>query len=174
MSETLVLPWPGGRLTLRPEQPDDLIFRYQLFCDSRTPEWYQVELPDDLRGQLMGHQFDAQTVSYVNEFPAARFDIIELDGRPIGRIVVDREHGDINLVDQAIVPELRNQGLGTAIMTWLIAESVETGLPISLYVANSNDPSLRLYRRLGFETLEDTELYLKMIRHPAPLPKAPG
>eukprot|EP01030_Chromulinospumella_sphaerica_P020254 gene20254-20162_t len=64
MSEILVVPWPGGRLTLRPERSDDLIFRFQLFCESRTPEWYQVDLPPEVRSQMMHHQFQAQTTSY--------------------------------------------------------------------------------------------------------------
>ncbi|WGM40220.1 GNAT family N-acetyltransferase [Caulobacter sp. NIBR1757] len=168
MSETIVIPWSGGDLVLRPEAPDDLIFRYELFCNSRTPEWYQAGLPDALMTQLMQHQFRAQTDSYLAEFSEARFDIIELNGRRIGRIVVDRAHGDINLVDQAIIPELRNQGMGTAILRWLIAESTAADLPISLYVANSNDPSLHLYRRMGFREIEDTQVYIKMIRPPGP------
>jgi ribosomal protein S18 acetylase RimI-like enzyme len=167
LSEVLVVPWPHGRLTLRPERSDDLIFRFQLFCDSRTPEWYQVELPPEQFSQVMHQQFQAQTESYARQLPDARFDIIELDGVPIGRIVIDR-NDKIHLSDQAIVPALRNQGLGTAIMRWLIAESVETGRPISLYVASSNDPSMRLYLRMGFETEEETPMYLKMSRPPVP------
>ena len=37
---------------------------------------------------------------------------------------------------------------------------------ITLFVANSNDPSMRLYARLGFEPVKETELYLQMIRRP--------
>ena len=61
-------------------------------------------------------QFQAQTTSYRAQFPAAQFDIIELDGRPIGRIIVDRNNARLLIVDQAIVPELRNRGIGTALM----------------------------------------------------------
>jgi ribosomal protein S18 acetylase RimI-like enzyme len=170
MSQVISIPWTGGKLTLRPEASDDLIFRFELFCQSRTPEWYRVSMPDTLRSQIMHHQFDAQTTSYSASYPRARFDIIELDGRRIGRIVIDREPARLHLVDQAIIPELRNRGLGTAIMNWLIAESTRDGLPITLYVANSNDPSMRLYARLGFEKVEETALYLKMNRPP----DAPG
>jgi ribosomal protein S18 acetylase RimI-like enzyme len=168
MSETIVIPWSGGDLVLRPEAPDDLLFRYELFCNSRTPEWYQAGLPAELMNRLMQHQFQAQTDSYLAQFSEARFDIIELAGRRVGRIVLDRANGDIHLVDQAIIPELRNQGMGTTILRWLIAESNAADLPISLYVANSNDPSLHLYLRMGFEVLDDSNVYLKMIRPPGP------
>ena len=166
MSESIVIPWTPGRLVLRPETPDDLIFRFELFCQSRTPEWYQVQMPDEVRSQLMHHQFRAQTMTYAGNYPKGRFDIVELDGRRIGRIVVDREPTRIHLVDQAIVPALRNQGIGGAIMRSLIEESEREGLPITLFVANSNDPSMRLYVRLGFEPVKETELYLEMIRRP--------
>ena len=166
MSDEILIPWTPGRLVLRPETADDLIFRFELFCGSRTPEWYQVQMPDDLRSQLMHHQFHAQTTTYAANYPKARFDIVELDGRRIGRIVVDREPERIHLVDQAIIPERRNQGIGGAIMRALIEESERGGLPITLFVANSNDPSMRLYARLGFEPVKETELYLQMVRRP--------
>ena len=106
---------PLGRVTLRAETDADGDFRYWLFCNSRQPE-FAVLLPPPVFEQVMRHQFHAQTVSYLAEFPRARFDIIELGGQPIGRIVVDRPGDVVYIIDQAIVPELRNKGLGTAIM----------------------------------------------------------
>lgn len=166
MSETLSIPWPGGRLTLRPETPADLLFRFDLFCKSRAPEWSQVALPDDVRAQIMHHQFDAQTRSYASQFSKARFDIVELDGRPIGRIIVDYGPDEFHLVDQAIMPEHRNRGIGTAIMTDLIANARAAGLPITLMVADDNDPSKRLYDRLGFVTTKTEPVYLAMAWRP--------
>ena len=60
----------------------------------------------------MRQQFHAQTVSYREQFPAAAFDIIELDGEPIGRMVVDRPGDQMHLVDIAIVPERARPGAG--------------------------------------------------------------
>src|SRR4051812_16733139 len=77
-------------LRLRPEQETDLAFRYRLFCESRPAEFALLQLEPAAFEQLMGFQFQAQTVSYRANFPQARFDIIELDQAPIGRIVVDR------------------------------------------------------------------------------------
>src|SRR5262249_22540371 len=113
------MPSPVGPVRLRPERADDRDFRYELFCDSRQPEFALV-LPPDVFRQVMAHQFHAQTVGYLAEFPQARFDIVELDGRPIGRIVVDRPGTMLHIVDQAIIPELRGRGIGTAIMRALM------------------------------------------------------
>ena len=109
-----------------------------------------VQLDPQVREQLMQHQFAAQTKGYLTQFPKARFDIIELDGEPIGRIVVDRPDDMMLIVDQAIVPHLRNKGSVTTIMRALMDEALKRAIPLRLMVGSSNDPSLRLYLRLGF------------------------
>lgn len=161
-SETTAIDWPGGALTLRPETPDDLQFRFDLFVRSRPPEWDQVQLPLDQLTQVMNHQFWAQTNTYLARFPEARFDIVELDGERIGRIVVNRPGDRIHIVDQAIVPTLRGQGLGTAIMRQLMDEAAAESLFMTLKVSNANDPSMRLYSRLGFEVLTESLEYIEM------------
>ena len=161
-SQTLDIPWPAGRLTLRPETQADLPFRFQLFIRSRPPEWDQVYLPIEELTQLMNQQFWAQTETYLARFPEARFDIIELNGEPIGRIVVNRPGDCIHIVDQAISPQLRNQGLGTAVMRSLMEEAAADGLFMTLKVSNANDPSMKLYSRLGFEPVDESLEYIEM------------
>jgi ribosomal protein S18 acetylase RimI-like enzyme len=160
---------PLGILRLRPERPSDRDFRFRLFCDSRLPEWDQVQLEPAVREQIMGMQFEAQTTTYAARFPRARFDIIEAGGEPIGRIVVDRPGAWIHIVDHAIVPDLRNRGAGTAIMRALMEEAASAGLPVRLKVASANDPSLRLYLRLGFVPIETAPFYIELEwKAPAP------
>jgi ribosomal protein S18 acetylase RimI-like enzyme len=153
MDEIVEISCPHGALRLRPERDDDLAFRLRLFRDSR-PELALLPLPSPMLDQVVDFQFRAQTMSYRAQFPRARFDIIELDGAPIGRIVVDRPGSAIHIVDQALTPQYRNRGLGSTIMGALMREAGEAGLPVRLTVAPSNQPSLRLYLRLGFRTVE--------------------
>jgi len=162
MDDVVSIPSPLGQLTLRPERDDDRAFRYGLFCQSRPPEWDTVPLHPQVREELMRHQFEAQTKGYRAQFPHARFDIIELDGAPIGRIVVDRPSDMVHLVDQAIVPSWRNKGLGTTIMRTLMDEVRAHALPLRLMVGSSNDPSLRLYLRLGFVPIASTPMYIEL------------
>jgi ribosomal protein S18 acetylase RimI-like enzyme len=163
---------PLGTLTLRPECEVDQPFRYRLFVDSRLPEFALLlqQIGPDAYGQVMQMQFQAQTMTYRANFPQARFDIIELDGMPVGRIVVDRPGTTIHIVDQAVVPAMRNRGIGTAIMRALMDEAARNKLPISLKVASSNDPSMGLYLRLGFLPVEEVPFYIGMEyrRHLAP------
>jgi RimJ/RimL family protein N-acetyltransferase len=153
-----------GLLRLRPERDEDRNFRFCLFRDSRLPEFalLQRQVTPEVYDQIMQMQFQAQTVSYRAQFPGARFDIIELDGTPIGRIVVDRPLGMVHIVDQAVIPAERNRGIGTAIMKALMDEAARAALPVRLKVASSNDPSMRLYLRLGFVPVETAPLYIEM------------
>jgi ribosomal protein S18 acetylase RimI-like enzyme len=173
MDDAIAIPSPLGALTLRPERADDEVFRYQLFCDSRQPE-FKILLAPDVYEQVMRHQFHAQTVSYRHEFPQARFDIIEHASRPIGRIVVDRPGNMVHIVDQAIIPELRGGGIGTAIMRSIMADARAKGLPVRLKVASSNDPSMRLYVRLGFVPIHSVPLYIELEWTSASTPTEPA
>lgn len=164
MSEIIGVDWPHGRIELRPERPEDRDFRYRLFCRSRLPEWDLVDRATF--AQVMPHQFQAQISSYAQEFPRARLDIVELDGAPIGRIVVETRADVVHLIDQAIVPEQRNRGIGTAIMRDLMDRAAAAGLPVQLEVASANDPCIGLYSRLGFVETETAPLYLRMMWRP--------
>ena len=104
MDDTIEIASAHGVMRLRPERAEDHDFRYQLFCDSRLPEWYAVQMDPAVRAQLMQHQFRAQTETYLARFPRARFDIIELGGERIGRIVVNRPGPYLHLVDTTSSP----------------------------------------------------------------------
>jgi ribosomal protein S18 acetylase RimI-like enzyme len=47
-------------------------------------------------------------------------------------------------------------------MRELMDEAAGIGVPVRLKVADANDPSLRLYRRLGFRQISEAPAYLEM------------
>jgi len=139
---------PLGPVVVRPEAPSDDDFRLGLFAQSRPD---LAVLPAEVRATLVPMQFRAQTLGYRAQFPAARNEIIELDGRPVGRIVCDRSAGVLYLVDIALLAEMRSKGLGSAILRALMGAAV-TGM--RLRVANGNPAARRFYGRLGFVVVE--------------------
>jgi ribosomal protein S18 acetylase RimI-like enzyme len=159
MSDTIEIPSPRGQLRLRPEREDDLAFRLRLFGDSRPD---LALLPAAAREQLAALQFRAQTMGYRAQFPHARFDIIELDGVAIGRIVVDRAGAALHIVDQALAPSFRNLGIGSAIMRALMGEAGRTRRPLRLHVASDNAAAMRLYVRLGFAPVATSPPYIEL------------
>ena len=96
--------------------------------------------------------FAGQTATYRANFPAASFDIIERDGEPIGRLIVDP--GDARepacLVDFVLLPVQRNGHLGRAIIAAVLAEQACLGRKVRVKVLHHNMPSRRMCAALGF------------------------
>lgn len=95
----------------------------------------------------------------------------EQNGQVIGlvwaRIMDDYGHVDQNTPSLAIslLPEFRGRGIGTALMNKMLALLQNIGYAqVSLSVQKAN-PAARLYSRLGFQTLRETEEEYLMV-HP--------
>jgi RimJ/RimL family protein N-acetyltransferase len=154
---------PAGMLRLRPEQDTDDAFRFILFCQSRPTELVLPTFEPAAREQLMRIQHRGQAMSYRANFPGARFDIIELEGAAIGRLVADYGGRDIAIVDWAITPEMRGRGIGTAIMQAIVQEARQANRQIRLNVMSGNAAALRLYLRLGFEPVGTIPFYTELM-----------
>jgi ribosomal protein S18 acetylase RimI-like enzyme len=83
-------------------------------------------------------------------------------GAADARIVTNRPGDAVHIVDQALLPRFRNQGLGSAVMTTLIDEARAAQIPLRLQVASNNEPALRLYLRLGLVQIEATATHLEL------------
>lgn len=106
-------------------------------------------------------QFDAQHRYYLEQFPAAYFLVIEREDTAIGRVYLDRRVDELRLIDIALIPATRNQGLGGALLLDLMDEAKAAALPVRIHVENFN-PAMRLYQRLGFEVIENQGVYQLM------------
>ena len=110
---------------------------------------------------------------YVRDFGGGLGDrcfVAEADGRVVGaawsRVMDDYGHIDDDTPSLAIAlyPEYRGQGLGGAMLAKLLDALREGGWTrVSLSVQKANR-ALRLYRRLGFVTVEDRGEELIMVR----------
>jgi ribosomal protein S18 acetylase RimI-like enzyme len=151
------------RFALRPEVEADAPFRLALFRASRGPGWDQIPLPAEMLTKIMEQQFRAQTQGYAEAYPQARLEIVTVDGAPVGRLATDRAPNGLHLIDIALVPERRGQGIGEAILRALIDEAAAGGTPVILQVARDNLAAQRLYHRLGFVMTgaNDTHLTLR-------------
>ena len=110
----------------------------------------------------MKMQLNAQNQSYKVNFPQAKYSIINLKTDKIGRIIVNRSEREIQLVDIALLPDYRNLGIGSKIISDLIVESQNTGLPIILQVARDNRLALKLYKKLNFKIISENEMKFSM------------
>jgi GNAT superfamily N-acetyltransferase len=152
----LDLSTPLGRFGLRPERPEDAAFLYRLFSVTLAATLAALPIDETAKGELLRLQFRAQTQGYRATYPDADFSIVELDGQPFGRLIVERE-GDaaLRFVDFALLPERRGAGIGPTIMRGLMAGAHAQGLRIRVAILWNNEPSLRMCRRLGFVAIEE-------------------
>jgi ribosomal protein S18 acetylase RimI-like enzyme len=105
-----------------------------------------------------------QRRDYEARFPAADYHLILFKGEPAGRLWVARTPEQIRLLDIAVLPEFQNRKIGTRLLTNLIRESEETGIPLRHMIFKLNTRARRFYERLGFRLKEDDRMYLLMER----------
>ena len=148
-------------VTLRPAVPEDEAFLFELYCSTRTMDIGRAGLEPAQQAAILEMQFNGQRRQYEMDFPEADHDIILLERRPIGRVMVQRPAEQNLGVDIALLPEHRNSGIGGMLINGLLDEARSAGRPFRIHVERSN-PALRLYMRLGFRTVGETPTHLLM------------
>lgn len=146
-------------VTLRAVTPDDRSFLCRLYGSTRAAELAPLPWTDEQKQTFIAMQFDAQDHHYREHYSGAAFDVIMVDGAPIGRLYVARGADEIRIIDIALVPECCNRGIGSALLRGLQDEARASGLPLRIHVERFN-PALRLYERLGFRMIADRGVYL--------------
>jgi ribosomal protein S18 acetylase RimI-like enzyme len=144
---------------LRPIRGRDQAFLYQVYAGTRAEEMALVPWDEAEKAAFLRMQFEAQHKFYAEQFPDARFDVVLHRGRRIGRLYVDRRADEIRIIDIALLPECRGDGIGGAMMQALLDEAAAAGKPLRIHV-EKNNRALRLYGRLGFSEIEDQGVYL--------------
>jgi ribosomal protein S18 acetylase RimI-like enzyme len=147
-------------ITSRPEQPQDESFLFELYASTRQEELDAWGWPPEMRRGFLAMQFKASQ-GLRSAFPDAEFQIIVVDGSNAGRLVVHRTREALHLLDIALLPQFRNAGIGSAVMQRIFGEAAATKKPLRLHVLKGNRAE-RLYHRLGFVKIGETELHLEM------------
>ena len=149
-------------ISLCRSRPDDLVFLYQVYASSRAEEMaLLVDWDDAQKEEFLRFQFKAQHTHYQEHYPNARYDLIMQNGEAIGRLYIERMENEIRLMDIALLPQYRNQGIGRALMQDVLDEARDTGKFVSLHVEEVN-PARRLYERMGFLVKGDVSFYKLM------------
>ncbi len=151
--------------TLQPETSGDRAFTTKLYASTRREELAAVPWSEDHKAAFLASQHDAQHQHYRLHYDGAGLFIIMLAGTPVGRLYFIRWVREIRIIDIAIVEEARGKGIGSALLRDMIDEAQASGKALSIHVERMN-PALSLYRRLGFEEVEDKGVYLFLERRP--------
>jgi GNAT superfamily N-acetyltransferase len=147
------------QLSFRPIGPEDMEFLARLYRSTREDELAMLaDWTEEQKDAFLRQQFQAQHAYYHEHYVGAEFLLILLDEQPAGRLYIHRRPEEIRLMDIALLPEHRNDGLGTKLVRDLLAEGEASGKPVTIHVEIYN-PAMRLYQRLGFKPIADRGVY---------------
>ena len=145
-------------IAFRPIRPEDAGFLYEVYASTRQDEMAVLPWEPSQKEAFLRMQFKAQHEYYQEHYPGDSFQVILLDGRPIGRLYLGRWEQEFRVIDIALLPAYRNRGIGSALMHDILKEAGQAGKPVRIHVEKTN-PALRLYGRLGFSKIEDKGVY---------------
>jgi ribosomal protein S18 acetylase RimI-like enzyme len=152
-------------VTMTPVRETDADFLCAVYASTRKEEVAQTGWPPELQEKFLRMQFDAQTQSYAAQFPESEYAIVRSGDVAVGRIRIDRAGDEILLIDVGLLTEHRARGIGTFLMAKLMEEGRRNGKGIRLHVERFN-PAMLWYQRLGFKTVQESEIYLEMLWQP--------
>jgi GNAT superfamily N-acetyltransferase len=136
-------------IAARAPHDGDADFLARLYASTRL-DLHSMTADPAFVAALIAMQQRFQAAGYRQAFPDAQYLLLEQDGAPCGRIVVDAGPGALRLVDIALLPARRGQGLGRHIVMALQRCAAHHGLPMTLAVHHVNARARRLYLALGF------------------------
>ena len=142
--------------TLRPATDDDFAF---LFGLHRAAMGQYIET-------IWGWHDDWQEEYFRRKFDPSARQVIQVEGRDAGVVVVEQRPDEVYLSLIELLPEFQQRGIGTQIVNDIKATAHNAGLPVTLHVLRTNEQARRLYERLGFQVIGDEEVRLHMICEP--------
>lgn len=141
------------QVALRAVVPEDRSFLIAVYGSTREDELKLVPWDEGQRQAFIEMQFAAQDSFYRETYPHAAYEVITIDGEPVGRLYVLRLADQIRIMDITLLPNFRNAGIGTPLIENLMTEAAGSGRPLRIFVERVNR-SFGLFERLGFVSIE--------------------
>jgi RimJ/RimL family protein N-acetyltransferase len=163
----LVLDTDRGPVAVRREHDQDGDFLYRLFRSHALAAFAPLPVDDAMKESLVRMQFASRTATYRSQYPDALFAILERDGSPFGRVVVDEPPkgspgGTACIVDLELMAESRGGGIGSAVMSSLVLWLGQRCEAVRCTVLAGNEASLRMCRRAGFVPVADNPPHVEL------------
>jgi GNAT superfamily N-acetyltransferase len=162
MSSFLTLRAP---IRLRAKRENDDAFLRYLYETSRDEEFIGVQWNSpEQRAAFFRQQFDAQALHFEHSYERPDYDIIEIEGKAVGRLVLSWEDDHLHCIDLAILPEYRRTHIGSAIMEAIVAEIDRRNISASLFYEKWKPYLEGLYTRYGFTSTKEYDAHVFMQR----------
>ncbi|RZL30491.1 MAG: GNAT family N-acetyltransferase [Rubrivivax sp.] len=131
---------------LRPATAADAPWQLAIYAGTRADELAVTGWPAAQREAFVRQQHEAQQRHYALHFPRSVCHLILVQGDTVaGRLWLDERPDRLHILDIALLPAWRGQGLGTRCLQALTAGGQSLSIQVELH-----NPARRLYERLGF------------------------
>ena len=145
-----------GRLAARPATDADQGFLHKLYAATRA-DLQHLPVPRAVIDAIAAHQRQLQAAAYAQAYPQAHCLVLEDEGVPVGRVVLNRAHADLRVVDLSIAPAMRRKGHARAVLRALQERAEQEGWSVSLRVRRDNAQARALYAGAGFRLVASDE-----------------
>ncbi|PYS38866.1 MAG: GNAT family N-acetyltransferase [Acidobacteria bacterium] len=148
-------------ISLRAATTEDDEFLLELYKSSRGDDLRELGWDEHRTSEFLDMQYEAQQRFNRDEYPQAVDQIVLLEGKPVGRWLVERREQEIRGVDLALLPADRNRGLGSFLIRRLQDEARRADQPLRLQVIRFSR-AVNLFERLGFTRTSETGTHFQM------------
>jgi ribosomal protein S18 acetylase RimI-like enzyme len=134
-------------------------------ADQDLPELWRIhaETMRDYVAATYGWDDTVQEEMFRDDWERKRDRRVLIDGDCIVAVwQVVRRDGQLFLGSIEVTPSYQGRGIGTAILTRLLADAASAGLTAALTVMKVNTRARQLYERLGFAVAGETATHLQM------------
>jgi ribosomal protein S18 acetylase RimI-like enzyme len=139
------------QVNFRPAKEQDYDFLYNM----------HIATMKEYIDKTWGWEDFAQQEFFKKSFEPEKIQIITLDTKDIGMVLIEEGQEDILLRVIEILPNYQRQGIGTYIVQKLINKASQNNKAVFLYVLKVN-PAQNLYERLGFKRIAETSTHYVM------------
>ena len=142
-------------LTLRSATSEDVEFLTRTFLTSLR------ESIEAARGRWSESRERAQ---FVAQLDLDHTKIICVRSREVGFLTAILRAHEIEIHTLCVVPDQQGQGIGSQVTRQVIQSAHAAGYAVALSVLKTNQRAAKLYRRLGFEQVDELEHHLRFRR----------
>jgi ribosomal protein S18 acetylase RimI-like enzyme len=149
--------WDEAKIEQRQARPSDEPFMRAL---------HKAAYQDVVSRQFGSWNDEIQYSMFTDKWDPGQFEIIEIEGKPIGCISSANHPDEVIIAEIQIHPEYQGRGIGSELMKAEIARARATQRSVVLQVLHKNDRARAFYERLGFAVGGTTDTHYKMSLSP--------
>ena len=148
-------------ITTRSVKPEDQSFLVELYKSSRGDDLRGLGWDEQRISEFLDMQYEALQSFYDSDYREAADELILLEDKPIGRLLIESRPHEIRCIDLGLLPEYRERGLGTGIIQKLQEKARRDNQPLRLQVIRFSR-AVNLFDRLGFVRTSETGTHFQM------------